>query len=465
MSSPSGTQISVLSNPKNNLDAKFQNIERDIKKSLRVSCRDNLNEYLNNSTLHGFSRVERAFFICMFFVVVLLSIYFISNVWIKVPFPAGLKFEVKSQQMFIVVLFLCGLAVTVCSMNQVKKSVAESYSNNSREYSVIKSICRLDEYHDENGPNETGSWDLFREMIKQVRRKYFMKISDFKEFGDNDTFYDEDDHWTQWNMEAGYSKFERDEKRYPLPGVGSGNELGLSLILKTQLDDYFCASTKSYGFKVLLHSPNELPKVAQYGIAVPTNYESRIAIMLTISEASHSIRKTPIPIRQCIFEDESELEYYRTYSDRNCESECETKLLLKHCKCVMYYQPRANPNISICGSADMGCIKNVDQAIEARENTSFDCSYCKNGCSAIIYGSTYSTAKIFDGEPYLRKKHLDPKNTAIVHIYYPRSSFRSQRLEEYVGFTDFLSNMGGLLGLFMGFSVISVFEIFYFISI
>lgn len=53
MPSPPEKQIIVLSKPKDNLDAKFQKLEKDIKKSLRVSCREQFNEYLNSSTLHG----------------------------------------------------------------------------------------------------------------------------------------------------------------------------------------------------------------------------------------------------------------------------------------------------------------------------------------------------------------------------------------------------------------------------
>lgn len=36
---------------------------------------------------------------------------------------------------------------------------------------------------------------------------------------------------------------------------------------------------------------------------------------------------------------------------------------------------------------------------------------------------------------------------------------------ELIGFTEFLSNTGGLLGLFMGFSVISLIEIVYFLTL
>lgn len=87
--------------------------------------------------------------------------------------------------------------------------------------------------------------------------------------------------------------------------------MGLSLYLKTDIDDYFCSSTKSYGFKVLIHSPNDLPKVARYGIAIPSGYETRIVINPTLSEASDAVRKLSKKIRKCVFEDENFLKYYR----------------------------------------------------------------------------------------------------------------------------------------------------------
>lgn len=76
------------------------------------------------------------------------------------------------------------------------------------------------------------------------------------------------------------------------------------------------------------------------------------------------------------------------------------------------------------------------------------------------------------------------KNIAVMHIYYEENFFRANSKEEFIGFTDFLceywtdfirkkcspyffvaANTGGLLGLFMGFSVVSIIEIFYFMSV
>lgn len=57
-----------------------------------------------------------------------------------------------------------------------------------------------------------------------------------------------------WTPEKGYSSEElkRDEEKYPRPGSGPGNEYGLNLIMKANIEDYFCSSTNSYGFKVIL---------------------------------------------------------------------------------------------------------------------------------------------------------------------------------------------------------------------
>lgn len=85
---------------------------------------------------------------------------------------------------------------------------------------------------------------------------------------------------------------------------------------------------------------------------------------------------------------------------------------------------------------------------------------------------------------------ISKRSVSVVHIYYEESYFRSFTKEELIGFTEFLctydihdppysihqtkyyflffvqsANTGGLLGLFMGFSVVSIIEIIYFISL
>lgn len=69
-------------------------------------------------------------------------------------------------------------------------------------------------------------------------------------------------------------------------------------------------------------------------------------------------------------------------------------------------------------------------------------------------------------EQYVKKNQkYFTENMAVVHIFFVDSQFTKSMKNELFGFTEFLSSTGGLLGLFMGFSFLSVMEILYFITL
>lgn len=87
--------------------------------------------------------------------------------------------------------------------------------------------------------------------------------------------------------------------------------MGLSLILNASTDEHYCSSTNGHGFKVLLHSPHELPEVDYYGIGIANGFETRIVTTPIVSTASEAVRKVSVDIRNCLFEDENFLSFYR----------------------------------------------------------------------------------------------------------------------------------------------------------
>lgn len=93
--------------------------------------------------------------------------------------------------------------------------------------------------------------------------------------------------------------------------VGTGTNVGLTVVMDAGISEYYCSSTHSYGFKVLLHSPNEAPLITNYGTSIPIGLESRVVVMPTISDASEVVRSMPVEVRQCYFENENHLSYYR----------------------------------------------------------------------------------------------------------------------------------------------------------
>lgn len=52
-----------------------------------------------------------------------------------------------------------------------------------------------------------------------------------------------------------------------------------------------------------------------------------------------------------------------------------------------------------------------------------------------------------------------------MNLYFKRNHIETKERNELYGFSDFISNFGGLLGLFTGFSMLSFIEIIYFLSL
>lgn len=189
-------------------------------------------------------------------------------------------------------------------------------------------------------------------------------------------------------------------------------------------------------------------------------------------------------------------QYLRVYSRRNCQSECMTKIFYENCHCIIYNMPRVYANITICGRSDDKCIDTLRNEIKVGSNSSLKCD-CPYGCHNIKFEMELSSMPIFEGAPRLQKNNLSRGNASILQVYYQSTYYRSEDKEELIGFTEFLcmfissiffpwklnwlfnlqfsqyllflihhsANCGGLLGLFMGFSIFSIFEIIYFISI
>lgn len=98
--------------------------------------------------------------------------------------------------------------------------------------------------------------------------------------------------------------------------------------------------------------------------------------------------------------------------------------------------PRFSDDIAICGRMDTNCVNAVAHSLQAGSNASFQCE-CLPGCFAVNYATEISLSPLFQS-PWLKEKGMGKTNTAIVHIYYKENSFRSQRKEELIGFTEFL---------------------------
>lgn len=119
--------------------------------------------------------------------------------------------------------------------------------------------------------------------------------------------------------------------------------------------------------------------------------------------------------------------------------ECLAKIYLEACKCILYFLPRFDDDITICGRSDEKCTKNVTNEIQSRTNNAYLCN-CLPGCFEISYDAEVSMAPLLQNVPMLQKRGLLEPNVSVVHIFYKNNYFRSQKKEELIGFTEFLCN-------------------------
>ncbi|XP_067635805.1 pickpocket protein 28 [Eurosta solidaginis] len=478
----------------------------------RVAIKKSIKYYLQNTTLHGLKYIaedkitlsERILFGLSFIGVVLLSAYFISNVYVKWSASPIIITTSAKQTLANEVPFP---AITICNLNQAMKSkVGDIDHNYNLNRSLLISLCG------QNAPNVSyyrNTWSNFKTILKAVAQpcdemllycSFGAEIENCSAifnsvltddglcctFNALDPIYlqrnysDEDQiapksgsHFVpiRWTPEGGYNQ-KLPEKYFPRVSGGTGSRLGLTVVLNSSSEEYYCTKSKSIGFKILVHNPAELPRVSNYGFLVTAGREARVPIEPIYENADAEIRSIHKDTRRCLFSDEGGLTYYGIYSRRNCEFECEADILTEKCDCVLYYLPRVNSSVRICGPNENRCTNEVQIKIES-SNKNLTCTHCLPGCFELSYKTTVTSTIITYGK-FLTvddwpkgqfSANTNFKEISIVNFYYLSNVIRTTTKSKMFGLTEFLSNTGGLLGLFMGFSIFSIIEIIYYITV
>ncbi|XP_031345495.1 pickpocket protein 28-like [Photinus pyralis] len=469
-----------------------------------------MEEYFRNSTLHGLRYVgdplisfgERFFWLLAFFVALLCATYFINNIYSKYNrSPIIISLNPTATP----IGSLPFPAITICSMNQAIKKEAEQImlSGTDVEKMLLDDYCNGNSSFGNlsNLSEEVGKWENVQKFILRVNppcqetiRTCFWQQQEyactdvfnngltddglcctfnalprdyiFRNPQDmailNLTFQREVD---DWNPERGFLP-NASLTALPWRAKGPGTHLGLTLVLDAQLSSYYCSSSTGVGFKVLLHNPLETPKMADFAILISPGLESRVSIEPKIYDASYTIKEIEIEKRMCYFTNERSLQFYRTYTELNCKLECQTNLTLSLCGCVPFYLPR-NRLKKICSKSKQICSNLAKEIMEIHSQNGSSC-HCLPGCFELGFEASVSFGQLTDTfkirEQYI--KNVSPEyfrqNMAVLHFFFTESKFTSYTKSELYGFSEFLSNTGGLLGLFLGFGALSCVEIFYY---
>ncbi|XP_018572880.1 pickpocket protein 28-like [Anoplophora glabripennis] len=281
-----------------------------------------------------------------------------------------------------------------------------------------------------------------------------------------------------WTLEDGYKRGAKKDT-FPRRAMSAGSSAGLFLELKAYGPDldYICRGPVQ-GFKILLHHPAEVPRVSRQYFRAPLNQEVVVSIKPDMMTTSAGLKDYNPHRRQCFFPNERYLSFFQSYTQQNCQVECLTNFTLKMCNCVAYHMPHEE-STPICGSGSIKCMfeaqtKLLEKEVESGLSSStFDVSGdagcdCLPACTSLTYNAEstqaeYNWKKMFEAT---RKNvsEFPGMHFTRLNLFFKQQQFINSERNELFGQTDFLANCGGILGLFTGFSFLSIVEIVHFLS-
>ncbi|XP_048482173.1 pickpocket protein 28 isoform X4 [Plutella xylostella] len=400
-----------------------------------AAARKDLREYLLTSTLHGLRYIgegrltwfERVFWLLAFAFSLICASFFILNIYDKWR-SAPMIVSINPRSLLLADLPFP--AVTICNVNQAKKSVAHRYkeTGSSKDKKLLQSLCTSN--NDTaifDNSTDNADWEYFRAFLINVTQPcsemldqcywnderqdcqdlFNAQLTDeglcctFNVVHRDMMFRNPKDLYdlnltfplpaVDWTPEGGYPP-DSPESGFPWRPLGTGTHHGLTLVLDTNIDEYYCGSTSSPGFKILLHNPTETPKIAAYGDIYGPGAEARVAVTPRILDAQPQLQAIDRAQRLCVFSSERNLTFYRTYTQRNCEMECEAETMLNTCQCVQYFMPK-NRSTRVCGKADAECYSGRTLPGNREESSGGGCG-CLPACTEISYSERRSSAPL-----------------------------------------------------------------------
>ncbi|XP_077285517.1 pickpocket protein 28-like [Arctopsyche grandis] len=333
--------------------------------------------------------------------------------------------------------------------------------------------------------------ELFRPVFTESGQCYTFNILDAEELFRKKVIYNDLHSFENgtksdgWTMDRGYPG-NLSANTYPERGTTSGADGSLTVVLKTYYKDidYLCA-TSLQGFKISLHAPSDFPRVSQQYFMVPLQQDLIAAIKPNMIITSKGLRGYDPQRRKCFMTVERKLKFFKVYTQQNCQIECLSNYTDSVCGCVAFWMPRSR-SIPVCSSMKKVCMSKAQDDLQKLELRyalavrSKDKEQVKNlenlmkcdclpACTSLIYDSEVSQSDFHWLDLAKAKKKDTPRikefGLSRVSMFFKDAEFIMSRRSELYGITDFLANCGGIMGLFLGFSFLSLVEIIYFLTI
>ncbi|KAG5683738.1 hypothetical protein PVAND_013003 [Polypedilum vanderplanki] len=265
----------------------------------------------------------------------------------------------------------------------------------------------------------------------------------------------------QWKMEEGY--LTTDEKDVFPIRLSKSNTLSLLFYLSENDTMNNCQAIGRV-FTIILHQPNEIPTVFHEELYIPFGNRKTVILTAKILKTAESLRKYLPEKRGCYFEGERQLKFFKSYTKAHCDFECMANYTFNVCGCMKFSMPRTD-DVPICDVDKINCYSEamMDWPRNAKYET--PCG-CLPTCNSIKYSVHFQKDAVLGEFLQLHPTggELRSSNGTFSFLYMRTKSHAVDEYETFVAYRlqNFIADLGGLLGLFLGCSILSLIELIFF---
>lgn len=142
-----------------------------------------------------------------------------------------------------------------------------------------------------------------------------------------------------WSMEN-----DGENVKYPMRESVSGRDasLDLGLLFNVERDVTDSCNGLEQGFRMILTMPGETMAMSRNYYRLPISENSLISIKPKLTITSDGVRGYEPNQRQCFYQSERKLRFFKIYTQTNCEAECTANVTKTKCGCVKFSMPSMN---------------------------------------------------------------------------------------------------------------------------
>ncbi|KAK3924384.1 Sodium channel protein Nach [Frankliniella fusca] len=262
-----------------------------------------------------------------------------------------------------------------------------------------------------------------------------------------------------------------------------GPMMGLSVLVNSNISEYFYPLLPTTGIKLLVFNPNDYPDTASGGLIeklVMPGQEVFFKLGSVTTKPTADVVGLSKERRSCLFNNEKIL-FSNFYSYSDCLMDCRVQSMRNLCGCLPFYSPvkGKEEDTRVCEIGDLRCLdKHTEmwQTLRPREalpglelemTQSLECDDCFPACGDTVYNVETTSMPLqqvlMDHSNFL--KGFKVENHSVFHIFFGSSSQTLMNKSVRMAWPDLLSNIGGICGVFVGFSAMSVIEFLYFFTL